>query len=330
MRKVTIEDISRETGLSRGTVSRALNDRRDISSRTKQRVLDACTKLNYSPSSAARSLATGRNFAVALLWTAPISHYLAELFRGCAQAAYAAHYALTLIELPDAAAGSETRIRSLSAERIDGAVAASPLSEAHARILGEIVGERMIASTHVGPALRCDTFHVDDAEAGALAARRLLRCGARNSVYIVRRGDAAAKRRLAGFRDAWALDAKRGAATQPIEVELGGDLASHTATLRAVDAIASSDDRLAVAAMCFLAPLGRTAGRDVQIIGCGDEPIAADCAVPLTTIQLNAHEAGRRTTAALLERLKGERKDAPQTVAIAPEVVDRSTVVGTG
>ena len=54
MRKVTIEDISRDTGLSRGTVSRALNDRPDISTRTKQRVLETCRKLNYVPSFAAR------------------------------------------------------------------------------------------------------------------------------------------------------------------------------------------------------------------------------------------------------------------------------------
>ncbi len=67
MARITIEDISRQTGLSRGTVSRALNDRPDISRQTKQRVLEACRKLNYLPSHAARSLATGRSFAVAVL-----------------------------------------------------------------------------------------------------------------------------------------------------------------------------------------------------------------------------------------------------------------------
>ena len=67
MGKVTIEDISRSTGLSRGTVSRALNDRPDISAQTKQRVLEACLRLKYVPSHAARSLATGRRYAVAVL-----------------------------------------------------------------------------------------------------------------------------------------------------------------------------------------------------------------------------------------------------------------------
>ena len=76
MPKVTIDDISRETGLSRGTISRALNDRSDISDATKQRVMAACAKLHYTPSFAARSLATGRNLALAAVM-GPLLEWLA-------------------------------------------------------------------------------------------------------------------------------------------------------------------------------------------------------------------------------------------------------------
>ncbi|RMF85876.1 MAG: LacI family transcriptional regulator, partial [Planctomycetota bacterium] len=82
MGKVTIEDISRETGLSRGTVSRALNDRPDISAKTKRRVLEACRKLNYVPSYAARSLATGRRYAIAVIINSLTDPYDAEFARG--------------------------------------------------------------------------------------------------------------------------------------------------------------------------------------------------------------------------------------------------------
>jgi DNA-binding LacI/PurR family transcriptional regulator len=99
MHKVTIEDISRDTGLSRGTVSRALNDRPDISPKTKQIVLESCRKLNYVPSHAARSLATGRNYAVAALVDNLESPFSAGFLRGAIDHARQAHYVVHVVEL---------------------------------------------------------------------------------------------------------------------------------------------------------------------------------------------------------------------------------------
>lgn len=328
MRKVTIEDISRETGLSRGTVSRALNDRPDISTKTKLLVLDACKKLNYSPSSAARSLATGRNYAVAALCRSISSHETAECIRGCARAAHAGRYALTLIELPDGPDAAEERIRSLSAERIDGVVAIASLAPDEYRLLAETVGARSLVSLNASPGLSSDVFRVDNREAGALAARRLMRRGVRSCIYAARRSDSSAQDRLVGFRDAWSAAGNDGSGVQSVEVEFGEDLAKHESSLQTIDAVAASDDRLAVAALALLAKSGRQAGRDVQLIGCGDEPIAADAVIPLTTVNLNVGEAAVRATSTLLQRIAGERQDAAQMVAIAPTIVDRSTVGG--
>ncbi|MEZ4664248.1 MAG: LacI family DNA-binding transcriptional regulator [Caldilineaceae bacterium] len=53
---VTIEDIARQLGTSVSTVSKALNDYSDVSSATKERILDAARELGYHPNTAARSL----------------------------------------------------------------------------------------------------------------------------------------------------------------------------------------------------------------------------------------------------------------------------------
>ena len=53
---VTIEDVARDLSLSVSTVSKALNDYRDIPDETKARVVDAAQRLGYHPSAAARSL----------------------------------------------------------------------------------------------------------------------------------------------------------------------------------------------------------------------------------------------------------------------------------
>ncbi len=61
---VTIKDVAAKAGVSPSTVSRVLNDRPGISSPTRERVLKVARELNYSPSAAARNLATARTYNV--------------------------------------------------------------------------------------------------------------------------------------------------------------------------------------------------------------------------------------------------------------------------
>ena len=62
-KKVTVKDVAREAGVSVATVSYIMNNRSDqkISSQTRKKVLQIANLLNYRPSHAAKSLATGRN-----------------------------------------------------------------------------------------------------------------------------------------------------------------------------------------------------------------------------------------------------------------------------
>ncbi len=66
--KVTIKDVAREAGVSVATVSYIMNGRSDqsISDKTKKKVLQIANLMNYVPSHAAKSLATGRNNVIGL------------------------------------------------------------------------------------------------------------------------------------------------------------------------------------------------------------------------------------------------------------------------
>lgn len=62
-KKATLKDIAKAAGVSVATVSYIINDKSDqkISEQTKKKVLQIANLLNYTPSYAAKSLATGRN-----------------------------------------------------------------------------------------------------------------------------------------------------------------------------------------------------------------------------------------------------------------------------
>jgi LacI family transcriptional regulator len=57
--RVTIYDVAREAGTSIGTVSRVLNDRKHVAAATKTRVLEAATKLGFTPMLAAPRVCIG-------------------------------------------------------------------------------------------------------------------------------------------------------------------------------------------------------------------------------------------------------------------------------
>src|SRR5687768_10748407 len=59
-----IARLAQELGISTGTVSRALNGKRDVSAETRQRVLEAAERLGYAPNQAARTLAQGATRSV--------------------------------------------------------------------------------------------------------------------------------------------------------------------------------------------------------------------------------------------------------------------------
>lgn len=67
MATTTLQDIADHLGLSRATVSRALNGFPEVGQKTRERVQAAARQFNYQPNLNARQLATGRTGMVAMM-----------------------------------------------------------------------------------------------------------------------------------------------------------------------------------------------------------------------------------------------------------------------
>lgn len=64
---ITIDDIARDLGVSKTTVSRAISGKGRISEATRKKVTDYIAKCNYRPSAAAKGLAESRTYNLALV-----------------------------------------------------------------------------------------------------------------------------------------------------------------------------------------------------------------------------------------------------------------------
>jgi len=56
-----IKDIAKKLGISAAAVSKALNNRKDISEKLKRKVRETARELNYTPNSIAKRLVTNKS-----------------------------------------------------------------------------------------------------------------------------------------------------------------------------------------------------------------------------------------------------------------------------
>ena len=99
---VSLKDIAEKCDVSVATVSKALNDQKDIGAETKRRIRTAADELGYSPNAAARALKTGQSFNLGVLFQddagSGLTHeYFSGVLNGFKEEAEAMGYDITFI-----------------------------------------------------------------------------------------------------------------------------------------------------------------------------------------------------------------------------------------
>ena len=130
----TIKDVARLAGVSPATASQALNGRPRVHSETRQRVVDAATKLRYAPNLNGRRLARRRAESIAVIPGQNVATVFSDSFYravmgGVAEATQARGYSLVIT--PGAWGGAERRDLPgvLGHGAVDGALLAGVIGE---------------------------------------------------------------------------------------------------------------------------------------------------------------------------------------------------------
>lgn len=99
--KVTIYEVAKEAGLSIATVSRYINKKGGISSKSEAKIVDAIQKLHYVPDASAQSLAMGLSGTVGVQMgnQALESHYFHQFLTGVSRAVMGEGFDLLLTQM---------------------------------------------------------------------------------------------------------------------------------------------------------------------------------------------------------------------------------------
>src|SRR3954467_7261646 len=320
---MTIEDVARAAGVSAMTVSRVINGGQNVRETTRQAVLEAVKKLNYSPNTAARSLAAGEATHIGMLYANPSAAYLSQFLIGALHAARRAgcHLVIESCESEDADEQAEVTRRFATSD-VEGVVLPPPLSESQP-IIAELaaIGIPVVTVAMGTPHEDSLNVRIDDFAAAAEMTRYLLSLGHRNIGFIKGHPNHIASHdRARGFFAALeeaGVDSSKAPVEQGYFTYRSGLAASERLLGRPnpPSAIFASNDDMAAAAVSVAHRRGLSVPGDLSVVGFDDPSLATTVWPELTTVKQPISAMAEAALELLLADLRRRRSGAPHKFA---------------
>ncbi|NLG25212.1 MAG: LacI family transcriptional regulator [Clostridiales bacterium] len=317
--RVTLRDIAAELNCTVNTVSRALNDKGDISPSMKDRVRQAATRMGYIHNGIAASLRSGKTGVVAVVVDAVSNlHFSIVVHQIEARMREIGKSTMILCTDCDMAIERDALTAAISL-RVDGIILCPAFGGEENQRLALTSGIPTVLIGRRGlPDL--DAAICDDEQGGYLAARHLIALGHKKLMYLGASMPVSSEvERRAGFM--------RAVAEAGPEFALATHSVSDMLGLHPAEARALWPDGAATGAFVFndiyaYALINALAGKELRVPG--DLSVVAfdnisehyDFMAPLTTIGVSAQPMYDAAVDMLIARMDGEER--PPTCAVMP------------
>ena len=314
--RARLDDVARRAGVSLSTASRVINDNGyPVAEATRQRVLEAVSALNYSPSVLARALVTKRTQIVGVIVGDVEDPYFAEIVRGVEDVARRVGYLVIVCNADRDPTTEVSYLRTLLDYRVDGVILAGGgvLDEAyrqpHVQVVAQLEQQGTVVVALAEVAAAVPRVTIDNREAAAEMTRYVVGLGhQRIGVIAGPERITTAQSRLQGIRDVL------GVCGLPCDRLVNGEFAVEGGE-RAAEALFSREpmptaiiavnDQMAVGALTAAHRRGLHVPNDLTIVGFGDTIAARQAWPPLTTVSVPRHEMGALAMRGLLEQVQG-------------------------
>lgn len=331
-RRITINDVARESQVSRATVSLVLRDSNRVSVATKERVRKVMTDVGYVYDRRAANLRAHRAMTLGLIATDVRNPYFAELTMAIESEASEAGYTLLLGYSHDVLEQQERLLSAMVENRVDGLLLL-PASGTTARGLARTLGTSGIA--HVLFARRvtghgADYVGADNVKAGQLLADHLIDQGVRTAAFVGGpRGSSARRERERGLTKQLEKHGVRidPSLSLPSEASTAGGMTATRELLERgplPDAIVAYSDAVASGVIATLRRHGVEVGEQVAVAGFDDIPQAALEHPALTTVATFPERIGVEAARLLIARMEDPQADYRRTI-LSPELRVRAS-----
>ncbi|MBP3271372.1 MAG: LacI family DNA-binding transcriptional regulator [Ruminococcus sp.] len=325
---VSLKDISVSCGVSIATVSKALNDHKDVSQATKQRIIKAAKEMGYFPNSQARALKTNRTFNIGVMFSDEagrgLTHeFFAKVLNSFKTEAEQSGYDITFIN-KNIGGRKMSTYEHCRYRNVDGIVIiCTDFSDpdVYEVINGELP---VVTIDHI---FECRSAIVSNNEAGMeQLVRYVYGLGHRKLAMIQGKRSAVSEKRLSGFCKA--------CMSLGIEVEkdwmLTGEYHSPQITYDITKKLMQSeerptcifmpDDYSAIGGYSALADMGIRIPDDVSVVGYDGIAYSEFLSPMLTSYRQNTAEIGARAAKKLLSQIENPSTTFTEVITVDGDI----------
>lgn len=329
--KVTIKQIGEMAGVSTAAVSKALNGCSDISDKTKEKILNICKQVGYTPNEIARSLAKGNSNMIGLLIPDISTPIYSEIYKGMDLQAQKYGYSLFLCDTHRNVELEKKYVQTLMEKRVNGIIIA-PVSNSVDHI-SELTRDN-IPIVYVGGKINDSMKNyvtVDNFLGAKMAIEYLVQLGHREIIMISDRDNTKTmKDRISGYQaimlkyglrpfvyvDKENRKGRESGYMQAKEIFESGDFPS---------AIFCCNDMVAIGVMEIMLEKGLKVPDDISLVGYDDIIFASLPTIKLTTVAQPKIEMGMMSVNLLHKIMKNYSPECENKEITKPHLVVRDT-----
>lgn len=332
--RITALQLAEKLGISAMTVSRALNNRPYVDSKTRKRVMEAAKRLGYTPDLIAKSLALRKTYTIGVVVPEITHSFFPEAIRGIEEVTYSQGYHLILAHSAENVGRERDAIQTLESKRVDGILVSTAQDVSDYTHYKQLVqkGTPLVFFDRCVWGIGASCVSIDDEESARQITAHLLDHGYMRIAHLAGSSKLSiGKARLRGFRRAireYGLPV-----VEELIVESGlHETEGYEAMVKLLGlpkkkwprAVVAVNDPAAFGAMRAITERGLRIPEDVAIVGFSDDIRAELVIPPLTTIRQPAFEVGRKAAQQLLAHIMDRKKSAGRFEVQTEIVIRRS------
>jgi DNA-binding LacI/PurR family transcriptional regulator len=323
-----IRDIAKMAGVSTATVSKVLNNYKEVSDATKARILKIVEEVGYIPNSNARALSTKRSWLIGIVYSEGLNIGLEHNYFSGLLEAFKREIEAMGFEVVFISGYGIGYLKRCQVRNVDGVfVVAADISDPGLQALFD--SDIKCVTTDV-PYKSIPLIYSDNRMGSRQAISHLYELGHRRIAHIAGPvGSVAGKERLEGYRQG--LE-EHGLAYDPLLVVEAGDFGSSEGYACMNRLFQLDDVPTAVYAICDLSAVGAMhaikehqleVGKDISLIGFDDIELAYHIHPSLTTIKQDRKLIGKTLAETLVKRIR--REPVEERIAIPTELIVRAS-----
>ncbi|WP_228853412.1 LacI family DNA-binding transcriptional regulator [Aegicerativicinus sediminis] len=337
MANVTLKKIADTLGISPATVSKALKDYPDISSKTKEKVKALAKQLHYTPNPFAQSLRNKESKLIGLIIPQVVHHFFSNIINGVIKAATQKGYLVIVLESEESYEREKDQINLLIEKNVDGILLSLSDKTVQYKHINAIIdnGIPVVLYDKISKLINCSKVMINDRKASQQATQHLIDSGCKKIAHI--RGPLKPQTtidRLMGYRKALelngiAFDDSLVFESLNLSFEDGYQLAQEIVEQHPdVDGIFAFADLVATGALIKLKELGKRIPDDISIIGFSNWFLSKVTSPSLSTVDQPGFQMGETAFELLYENiqdLKNGQSINHQIVEISTRVIARDS-----